>query len=142
MQLKRGTIGRDGTVQIMMEPNALYSIMQFLLIHLFFLASLTILFPLSKLKFNGTYVRVGIPADANFTYNWVPLIFTQRAIAGSVVTGSVRTNSLLSTAAAHWDALKDTDNWKVEVVPFEKVNEAINNLKARRNKGYRYVLEW
>lgn len=87
-------------------------------------------------------MRVGLPRDANFTYSWIPLIFTQRAIAGSVVTGSVRTNSLLATAAAKWDFLQDTDDWSVEVVPFDMVNEAMNNLRDRKNKGYRYVLEW
>jgi hypothetical protein len=59
-----------------------------------------------------------------------------------VVTGSVRTNSLLATAAAKWDFLQDTDDWSVEVVPFDMVNDAINNLRDRKNKGYRYVLEW
>jgi D-arabinose 1-dehydrogenase-like Zn-dependent alcohol dehydrogenase len=87
-------------------------------------------------------VRVGLPRDANFTYNWIPLVFNQRTIAGSVVTGSVRTNSLLAMAADNWDLLQDTDDWKIEVVPFDKVNEAMNNLKDRKNKGYRYVLEW
>ncbi|KAL3927213.1 MAG: hypothetical protein SGPRY_002929 [Prymnesium sp.] len=42
------------------------------------------------LSFSGVFVRVGIPAanDSKFTYNWIPLIFTQRTIAGSIVTGS------------------------------------------------------
>jgi hypothetical protein len=45
-------------------------------------------------------------------------------------------------AADNWDLLQDTDDWKIEVVPFDKVNEAMNSLKDRKNKGYRYVLEW
>jgi len=96
------------------------------------------------LKFNGTYVRVGIPpaADQSFSYKWIPLIFTQKKIAGSIVTGSERSNSLFSTAAAHWDLMKESDDWKVEVVPFEEINEAMHKLKSRTNKGYRYILKW
>jgi uncharacterized zinc-type alcohol dehydrogenase-like protein len=43
----------------------------------------------TMLKPNGTYCRVGIPKASNmqFQFAYIPLIFTQQKIAGSIVTG-------------------------------------------------------
>jgi len=52
---------------------------------------------LDLLALDGIYCRVGIPSakDQAFDYNFIPLIFTQKKIVGSVVTGSKRTVEML-----------------------------------------------
>ena len=52
---------------------------------------------LDLLALDGIYCRVGIPSakDQVFDYNWIPLIFTQKKIVGSVVTGSKRMVEML-----------------------------------------------
>ena len=42
---------------------------------------------MDMLKIDCTYCRVGVPAgkDSTFTYNYIPLVFTEKKIAGSIV---------------------------------------------------------
>lgn len=99
---------------------------------------------ISCLKINGTLVKVGVPvaSDQSFKSEFVPLIFQQQKIAGSIVTGSKRTREMLELIGRNIDTILDGDLWKTEPVEMAKVNEAMDNLKNRKNKGYRYVLVW
>lgn len=99
---------------------------------------------LNLLKFDGMYVRVGIPTATSqqFSYNWIPLIFTQRKIAGSVVSGSLRSNLMMQLAADNWKVMEDKDDWAVQSVPFSQLNDVVDKLRNRTNAGYRYVLHW
>jgi uncharacterized zinc-type alcohol dehydrogenase-like protein len=99
------------------------------------------------LKFDGTYVRCGIPpaGDATFSYNWVPMIFAERKIAGTIITGTQRSNLLLQLVADNWETtgtMQDAEGWQVSVVPFSDVNKAMKDLKAGTLSGYRQVLQW
>jgi len=98
------------------------------------------------LKLGGTYCRVGIPSIENqgFHYDYIPLIFSEKTIAGSVVTGMLRMNKMLRIAANDPDTfLKDPKEWNVKVVPFEQVNEVMDDLLQGKNtSNYRYVLKW
>jgi len=96
------------------------------------------------LKFDGTYCRVGIPEakDAQFSYNFIPLIFTQKKIAGSIVTGSRRMNLLCDVVMRNQDYFLNSSEWKAETVPFAQVNEAMERLVKGENKGWRYILAW
>lgn len=99
---------------------------------------------MDMLRFNGVYVRVGIPAatDQLFSYEYLPLIFQQKKIAGSIVTGSKRMKEMLDLARQNLDFMKDADIWKTQHVPMDQINEAMDSLKNRTNKGYRLILEW
>lgn len=100
---------------------------------------------MNLLKFDGSLVRVGIPPgkDASFSYNWIALIFTQRTIAGSIVTGSKYMTSLLELAGENLEFLMQHDpNWAAVELPFGEVNEALAALKEGTGKGYRTILAW
>ena len=101
---------------------------------------------LAMLKFDGTYCRVGIPAatDMTFKYDYIPLIFTQKKIAGSIVTGTRRMHRMLKLASEELDTFaKDKEDWHAEVVPFSEVNEVMDKLQSGQNdKTYRYLFNW
>lgn len=101
---------------------------------------------MAMLKFNGTYCRVGIPAatDMTFKYDYIPLIFTQKKIAGSIITGTRRMNRMLQLAGDELDMFaKDKDDWRTEIVPFSEVNEVMEKLASGKNdKTYRYLFKW
>ncbi len=90
---------------------------------------------MSALGLGGTYCKIGIPSE-DFTYGYIPLIFTQKKIAGSIVSGSMRTNEMLGLAAHHGIRCE------VEEVPFDKINEAMDTLIEGKNKTFRMVLKW
>jgi D-arabinose 1-dehydrogenase-like Zn-dependent alcohol dehydrogenase len=90
---------------------------------------------MNLLSFGGTYCKIGIPV-ASFKYDFVPLIFAQKKIVGSMVCGSSRTNEMLSVASAH------NIQCDVEVIPFSKINEAVALLQAGKNSKSRIVLKW
>ena len=95
---------------------------------------------LGCLKFGGTYVRVGIPiaGDAQTVLTgFIPLIFSGRKIAGSIVSGSANTNSMLRVAASH------NINADVKVVPFAELASTMDTLdKGELGGHFRYVLKW
>jgi D-arabinose 1-dehydrogenase-like Zn-dependent alcohol dehydrogenase len=100
---------------------------------------------MSMLKVNGTYCRVGIPSasDMNFAYSYIPLIFTQKKIAGSIVTGTRRMKQMLDLTANNQDFFKDPEDWKAEVVKFEDINEVMEKLSTGKNGNTkRYLLKW
>jgi len=100
---------------------------------------------LNLLKFDGKLVRVGLPPgkEAAFSYNWIPLIFCQRSIVGSVVTGSKNMKNLLKLAETEVEFLMENDpNWNAVEVPFSDVAKALASLKEGTNKGYRTILKW
>jgi len=101
---------------------------------------------MAMLKLNGTYCRVGIPLANNmdFKYAYIPLIFTQKKIAGSIVTGSRRMKRMLELTANEVDTYtKDPEDWVAKKVPFDEVNSVMDDLKNGRNAdNYRYILEW
>ncbi len=90
---------------------------------------------MNSLSLGGTYCKIGIPST-EFTYGYIPLIFTQKKIAGSIVSGSLRTNEMLGLASHH--GIK----CEVEEVPFDKINEAMSTLSEGKNKTFRMVLKW
>lgn len=96
------------------------------------------------LKIGGTFVRVGIPSkeDQAFEYDFIPLIFMQQRVCGSVVTGTKRMREMLELVSENLESMIDGDMWKTENLKMERVNEAMDLLMKRKNKGYRYVLEW
>jgi len=96
------------------------------------------------LKFDGVYVRMGIPpaGDQSFTWEWIPMIFTAKKIVGSIVTGSARMGKLLTLASDHLDFIQDVGDLQAEYVPFDQVNEAMAKLSAQKNSGFRMVLKW
>lgn len=100
---------------------------------------------LNILKFDGKLVRVGLPpgAESTFSYNWISLIFCQRSIIGSVVTGSKNMKELLKLAEKDVEFLMENDpNWDAVRVPFSDVNKAVSDLRQGKNKGYRTILTW
>jgi uncharacterized zinc-type alcohol dehydrogenase-like protein len=101
---------------------------------------------LDMLKFNGVYCRVGIPdkMDQSFKYDYIPLIFSQKKIAGSVVTGTYRMKRMFELVSGQpGKFLSDPDSWKIKKVPFDQVNKVMNELLDGKNtENYRYVLEW
>lgn len=101
---------------------------------------------LGMLKFNGTYVRVGIPSASNmeFTYSYIPLIFTPKKIAGSIVTGTRRMKRMLQMTTDEISKYEhDPEEWNSKIVDFGKVNEVMDDLANGRNKdNWRYVLTW
>lgn len=101
---------------------------------------------MTMLKFNGTYCRVGIPLanDMQFTFEYIPLIFTQKKIAGSIVTGTRRMKRMLQLTSDQLGTYgKDPEEWQAKVVPFDDVNKVMTELKEGKNQNnYRYVLKW
>jgi len=87
------------------------------------------------LAIGGTYCKVGIPT-ASFSYDCIPLVFTQKRIAGSIVSVSSRTNEMLALAAHHGI------HCDVEVMSFDMINEAIERLLKGENQNFRIVLKW
>lgn len=96
------------------------------------------------LKFDGVYCRMGLPPanDAGFKWAWIPMIFTAKRIAGSIVTGSVRMAQLLQLASSNLDFVSDIGGREAELVPFAQVNEAMAQLKGQKQAAYRFVLTW
>lgn len=98
------------------------------------------------LKFDGTYVRVGIPSasDQDFKFSYIPLIFTQKKIAGSIVTGTRNMKRMLQMTTDELKNYKnDPEEWNSKIVGFDQVNEVMDDLLNGRNtNNWRYVLTW
>lgn len=90
---------------------------------------------MDSLTMGGVYTKVGIPS-AEFTYGYIPLVFTQKKIGGTIVSGSMRTNEMLEIASHHHLGSE------AEVLPFNQVNEAMHRLADGKNETFRMVLEW
>ncbi len=90
---------------------------------------------MNSLAMGGTYCKIGIPAK-EFTFGYIPLIFTQKKIAGSIVCGSLRTNEMLGLASHHGIRCETSE------VPFDQINEAMDTLAKGENKTFRMVLKW
>ena len=101
---------------------------------------------MDMLKFNGTYCRVGIPETGNqsFSYEFIPLIFSEKKIAGSIVTGMKRMRDMLELVATNIETLgADPNDWGTKTVPFTQINETMDELQHGKNKtNWRYILEW
>lgn len=81
---------------------------------------------MDMLKFNGTYCRVGVPLanDHEFKFNYISLIFTQKKIAGSVVTGTRRMKHMLDLTLNDIETYENNpDDWTTKTVKFDKINE-------------------
>jgi len=96
------------------------------------------------LKFDGTYCRVGIPSadDAEFKYDFITAITQQKKISGSIIIGTARMNLLLDIVAANQDLFKNTDETFTQIIPFSKVNEAMDALQQNKVECYRTILAW
>jgi len=101
---------------------------------------------LDMLKFDGVYCRVGVPpaTDQNFTYAYIPLIFQEKKIAGTVVTGTSRMRRMFDLVSSQLEKFTaDPDDWKIKTVPFDEINQVMKDLAEGKNTAnYRYVLEW
>ena len=101
---------------------------------------------MGMLKFDGTYCRVGIPEanDMDFKFAYIPLIFTQKKIAGSIVTGTRRMNRMLQMVNDELKAYaNDSAEWNAKIVKFDQVNEVMDDLANGRNtNNWRYVFTW
>lgn len=101
---------------------------------------------MGMLKFNGVYVRVGIPlgSDMNFNYDYIPLIFTQKKIAGSIVTGTRRMKRMLQMTTDELESYgNEAEEWNSKIVNFDQVNDVMDDLLNGRNtSNWRYVLVW
>mmetsp|Transcript_18355 Transcript_18355/g.22784 ORF Transcript_18355/g.22784 Transcript_18355/m.22784 type:complete len:371 (-) Transcript_18355:126-1238(-) len=101
---------------------------------------------MTMLKFGGTYCRVGIPAANNmtFSFDYIPLIFTQKKIAGSIVTGTRRMARMLQLAADEPAVYEqDSEDWCTEVASFHDINEIMDKLQSQKTGNiYRYLLKW
>ena len=91
-------------------------------------------------------INISITAGANqdFQFQYIPLIFTQKKIAGSIVTGTRRMKHMLQLMT---DELKDygcdPKSWNAKTVNFDEVNEVMDDLLNGRNtNNWRYVLTW
>lgn len=101
---------------------------------------------MNMLKFNGTYCRVGIPGatDNEFKWSYIPLIFTEKQIAGSIVTGTSRMKRMLQLTRDQLGTYgRDPEEWKAEVVPFSDMNKVMEQLQQGKNvNNYRYIFKW
>ena len=71
-----------------------------------------------------------VAASAGFSYNWIPLIFTQKKIQGSIVLGSARTNVMLELAHANKEFMLDDDaGWSTQEINFSQINEAMDQVR-------------
>ena len=89
---------------------------------------------------------LGIPtaSDMEFTFSYIPLIFTEKKIAGSIVTGTRRMSRMLQMTK---DELKtyanDSSEWNAKIVKFDQINEVMDDLLHGRNtNNWRYVFTW
>lgn len=100
---------------------------------------------MAMLNNNGTYCRVGIPpaTDMTFSFDYIPLIFTEKKITGSIVAGSANMVRMLQLAKDEMKTYEDSEEWTTEVMAFEQVNEAMEKLSSGKNANtYRYLLKW
>ena len=84
---------------------------------------------MDMLKFNGTYCRVGIPETSNqsFSYEFIPLIFSEKKIVGSVVTRMKRMRDMLELVATNMETLGTVPNdWGTKTVLFAQINETLH----------------
>lgn len=77
-----------------------------------------------------------------FEGHFIPMIFQQQKIAGSVITGMKNMNDMMQLVAGNVEAMMDKEEWTTQHMKMDKVNEGMDLLKNRKNKGYRVVLEW
>ena len=70
--------------------------------------------------------------------------FTQKKIAGSIVTGTRRMKRMLQMTTDELEKYGgDGEEWNAKVVPFNTVNEVMDDLENGRNtSNWRYVLTW
>ena len=70
--------------------------------------------------------------------------FTQKKIAGSIVTGTRRMKRMLQMTTDELSTYgAESDEWNAKVVPFDTVNEVMDDLLNGRNtNNWRYVLTW
>ncbi len=97
------------------------------------------------LKMDGSYVRAGIPSvhDQSFKHDWIPLIFQNQKICGTVVTGSGRMKELFKLVSDNIELVEKWEGfWTTEHYKMQDVNIAMERLKNRENKGYRILLKW
>lgn len=70
--------------------------------------------------------------------------FTQKKIAGSIVTGTRRMKRMLQMTTDEIATYgNDSDEWNSKIVEFDQVNEVMDDLANGRNtNNWRYVLKW
>ena len=86
----------------------------------------------SLLATNGTLVLVGIPVSS-MNIPFIPLVFGQKTIAGSIVGGRHFMQEMLEFSAIH--GIRP----KTETMPLAQVNEAMDRVAANKAR-YRIVL--
>jgi len=78
------------------------------------------------------------------TYMYIYFQFTQKKIAGSIVTGTRRMKRMLQMTTDEIATYgNDSDEWNSKIVEFDQVNEVMDDLANGRNtNNWRYVLKW
>lgn len=99
---------------------------------------------LKWVKNGGKVVRVGIPGatDMKFEGDWIPLIFQQKSVVGTIVTGTRRMSEMFEVVKCNVETMRDDEEWKTEKVAMSEVNVVMDKLLKGENKGYRYLLQW
>lgn len=87
-----------------------------------------------QLKRDGTMCLVGIPEYPHPSPNVGNLVFSRRALAGSLIGGIRETQEMLDFCAHH-NITAD-----IELIPMEKVNEAYERM-LRSDVKYRFVID-
>lgn len=100
---------------------------------------------LALCKIDGAVVRVGLPpaSQQGLQTNWLPLVFTAKKVAGSIVCGSQRTNEMVKLVSENKDFFVGASPWAAStIIPFSQVNEAMDKLRQQSMDAYRIVLKW
>ncbi|MDR0787697.1 MAG: NAD(P)-dependent alcohol dehydrogenase [Gemmatimonadota bacterium] len=88
----------------------------------------------SLLKRDGTLALVGVPEHPHPSPNVGQIVFSRRAIAGSLIGGIRETQEMLDFCAEH-GIVSD-----VEVIPIQQINEAYERM-LRSDVRYRFVID-
>ena len=86
------------------------------------------------LKRDGTLCLVGVPEHPHPSPNVGALIFSRRAIAGSLIGGLAETQEMLDFCAEHGIVSE------IEMIPIQKIDEAYDRM-LRSDVKYRFVID-
>ncbi len=86
------------------------------------------------LKRDGTMCLVGVPAEPHPSPNVMGLIFSRRAIAGSLIGGIAETQEMLDFCGKHGITAH------IELIPMQDINVAYERM-LRSDVKYRFVID-
>jgi alcohol dehydrogenase (NADP+) len=89
---------------------------------------------IETVKRDGTYTQIGIPATGAMQMSVVELVMSRVKVNGHFIGGLQETQDVINFCAKHNIAPE------VETIDITKVNEAFNNVVAKKAR-YRYVID-